>query len=103
AWAKQRADVADVVEWVRRRRSVVEEGIGFEGDEGLDVVGRRQADGIDAADLPDVLADLRRVADGDTHQLEGWVREDLGDHELPDEARAPDHDSLGAGEGLHRR
>ncbi len=50
---------------------------------------------IEAADLPDVLSHLRRVADADAHELERRVPEDLGDHHPADEAGAPDHDSLG--------
>jgi hypothetical protein len=80
---------------VRRRRPVMGQGIGFQVDEGLDVVRGRQADRADAADLPDVLSHLRRVADADAHELERRVPEDLGDHHPADEPGAPDHDSPG--------
>lgn len=73
----------------------MDQGIGFQVDEGLDVVGGRQAHGVDAADLPDVLSRLRRVADADAHELERRVPEDLGDHHPADEPSTPDHHSPG--------
>src|SRR5438477_139348 len=79
----------------RRRGPVVDQGIGFQVDEDLDIVRGRHADGVDSADLPDVLSHLRRSADADAHQLERRVPEDLGDHHPADEPGAPDHDSPG--------
>ena len=55
-------DVADVVVGVGRGRPVVDQRVGPERDQGGDVVGGREPDRVDAADLADVLADLVRVA-----------------------------------------
>src|SRR5205085_2582398 len=55
----------------------------------------RQAGRSDAADLPDVFAHFLRAADADAHDVVRGMADDLGNHHLAHEARAPDHDSLG--------
>ena len=85
----------DVVDRVCSRRPVVDEGIGLERDEGLDVVSGGETDAVDATDLADVVPHLGGGVDADTHEVELRVGEDLGDHHLADEAGAPHDDALG--------
>ena len=59
-------------------------------------------DGLEAADLADVLADLVRVADPDPDEFELGVADDLGDHHLADETGTPDDDALGHVERSYR-
>src|SRR5664279_4788862 len=89
AGAEERTDVADVVSGTRRGRTVVDERIGAKGDQRGDVVGGREPDRLDPADLAGVPAHLLGVVDAHPDQLEAGMAEDLGDHHLPHEARAP--------------
>ena len=53
--------------------------VGFERDQGVDVIGGGDAHRLgQPADVADVAADLVGVADADAHQLEQRVLEDLG-------------------------
>jgi len=57
----------------------VHQRVGFERDQGVDVVGGGDADRcVQAADVADVAAHLVRVADAHTHQLEQRMLDDLG-------------------------
>ena len=85
-------DQRDVVVGVRRGRAVVHQRVGLQRDQRVDVVGGGDADRFgQPADLADVAADLLRVADPDTDQLEQRMFDDFGDHHLADEAGTPDH------------
>ena len=94
AGAQERGHDADVLVGVLRRRAVVDQRIGLQGDERVEVVRAEDADGIAAAERTDVDADLLGVADADADELELGVVEDLVQHELADEAGPPDDDAL---------
>src|SRR5450755_3495292 len=70
-------------------RPVVHESIGSQVDQGVNLVGRGQADRPDPADLTHIAAHLVRVAHPDTHQLKIWMAHHLGDDHLADKAGTP--------------
>jgi len=92
--AQEGADVADVGVGLPRRGPVVDQGVGAQGDECIEVVRGREAYRCDSADLPDVPPDLVLVVDTYPNQLEVRVTQDLGDHHLPYEPCSPDDDPL---------
>ena len=99
AGTEEGAHVADVGVGLAGGGPVVHQGVGAEGDERIEVVGGSDPGRSDAADLPDVAADLVLVADADPDQLEVRVPQHLGDHHLPHEPRSPDDDPLALAHG----
>ena len=94
AGAEEGAHVPDVRVGLPRRRAVVDQGVGSEGDERIEVVRSGEVDRFDAADVTDVPAHLVLAVDPDPDQLELRVTQHLGDDHLAHEARSPDDDPL---------
>jgi hypothetical protein len=70
---------------------VVDNAVGFQGEQRIDVIGRNHPDTVDADQLADVDTDLRRRPREAPHELEGRVRHDRLDRLLADVACRPLH------------
>ena len=70
---------------------VVDDAVGLQRQQGVDVVGGGDADGVDAAQLADVAADLVGRPGVAADQLEVGVGDDGPDRPLADVARRPLH------------
>src|SRR5581483_8844724 len=92
---QEAGDQRNVLLGLHRRGAVVHQRVGFQRDQGVDLIGGGDAHRFgQSADVADVAADFVGVADADADQFEHRVLDDFGDHHLADEAGAPDHHSL---------